>query len=232
VRDLPRNKYPEETVKTILDAALKLFLEKGYEKTTILDIAGEMKGLTRGAFYHHFKSKEEVMFALNDRLFNAIAPFEKVKLRNDLNGLEKIKWALNEINNGGEDYKKIQMQMLPLLNSPTFLKRVIDENRDYASVRLAELIEEGIADGSIKAKYPKLTAELIILIGNFWTIPTVYPQGNLEEALQRVEMVKEITAFLGVPVIDDDLFTFAVMDEDGVVKEITKEEAAKIDDFI
>ena len=50
---LPRNKYPEETVQKILDASLKLFLEKGYEETTVLDIISEMGGLTRGAFYHH-----------------------------------------------------------------------------------------------------------------------------------------------------------------------------------
>ena len=53
---LPRNKYPEETIQKILDASLKLFLEKGYEETTVLDIIAEMGGLTRGAFYHHFKS--------------------------------------------------------------------------------------------------------------------------------------------------------------------------------
>ena len=52
---VPRNKYPEETVQKILDASLKLFLEKGYEETTVLDIISEMGGLTRGAFYHHFK---------------------------------------------------------------------------------------------------------------------------------------------------------------------------------
>ena len=55
---MPRNKYPEETVQKILDVSMKLFLEKGYEETTILDIVGELGGLTRGAFYHHFKSKE------------------------------------------------------------------------------------------------------------------------------------------------------------------------------
>lgn len=47
---MPRNKYPEETVQKILDASLKLFLEKGYEETTVLDIISEMGGLTRGAF--------------------------------------------------------------------------------------------------------------------------------------------------------------------------------------
>ena len=63
---MPRNKYPEETVQKILDAALKLFSEKGYEETTVLDIIDNMGGMTRGAFYHHFKSKEEVLNALKD----------------------------------------------------------------------------------------------------------------------------------------------------------------------
>ena len=36
---MPRNKYPEETVQKILDVSLKLFLEKGYEETTVLDLS-------------------------------------------------------------------------------------------------------------------------------------------------------------------------------------------------
>ena len=55
---------PEVTVEKILDAAQRLFLEKGYENTTIQDIVGELGGLTKGAVYHHFKSKEEIMDAV------------------------------------------------------------------------------------------------------------------------------------------------------------------------
>ena len=85
---MPRNKYPEETVQKILDASLKLFLEKGYEETTVLDIISEMGGLTRGAFYHHFKSKEEVFDALCEILFYESNPFEKAKSHKELNGLK------------------------------------------------------------------------------------------------------------------------------------------------
>ena len=54
---MARNKYPEITVEKILRAAQKLFLEKGYDNTTIQDIVDELNGLTKGAVYHHFKSK-------------------------------------------------------------------------------------------------------------------------------------------------------------------------------
>ena len=46
---MARNKYPEITVEKILRAAQKLFLEKGYDNTTIQDIVDEMNGLTKGA---------------------------------------------------------------------------------------------------------------------------------------------------------------------------------------
>ena len=45
-----------------------------------------MGGLTRGAFYHHFKSKEEVFDALCEKLFYESNPFEKAKSHKELNG--------------------------------------------------------------------------------------------------------------------------------------------------
>ena len=50
---MARNKYPEETVKLILDAATHLFVEKGYDATSLQDIINETK-LSKGAIYHHF----------------------------------------------------------------------------------------------------------------------------------------------------------------------------------
>ena len=80
---MARNKYPEVTVEKILDAAQRLFLEKGYDNTTIQDIVNELDGLSKGAVYHHFKSKEEIMDAVGDRMFSANNPFEAVRNRSD-----------------------------------------------------------------------------------------------------------------------------------------------------
>ena len=67
---MARNKYPEETIERILDVSLKLFLEKGYEHTTIQDIVEALEGLSKGAIYHHFKSKDEIVDAVCEKVFS------------------------------------------------------------------------------------------------------------------------------------------------------------------
>ena len=69
---MPRNKYPEQTVEKILSAAERLFAQKGYAKTTLQDII-DTTGLSKGAVYHHFKSKEEIAAKVGDRLGARVA---------------------------------------------------------------------------------------------------------------------------------------------------------------
>lgn len=202
---MSRNKYPEETVQKILDAAMKLFLEKGYEYTTILDIVENMGGMTRGAFYHHFKSKEEVLNALGDKLFYDNNPFEKIKRQTDLNGLQKlqllIKYSMDD-----SDAHKINIMSVKALQSPTFIKNILDSNRDIVAPYIQEMIEEGIQDGSIKTTNAKLLSQLLTFLTNFWTLPTVYPE-TFEESIEKLYFIKEITDKLGVPILDAETVT-------------------------
>lgn len=205
---MPRNKYPEETVQKILDAALKLFLEKGYEQTTILDIVDGMGGLTRGAFYHHFKSKEEVLDALGDKLFYDNNPFEKAKKRSNLNGLEKLRYLILdsvEISN----QRKVSNMSVMALTSPTLLKKLVEDNRDIVAPQYCEIIEEGVRDGSIKTEHPKLLSELFVLLTNFWTIPTIFPSSP-EESIERLFYIKEISDALGLPLLDDKILELVI----------------------
>ena len=45
---MARNKHPEETVNLILDVAFRLFMEQGYEHTSIQDIIDNLGGLSKG----------------------------------------------------------------------------------------------------------------------------------------------------------------------------------------
>jgi len=50
-------------VRQLLSVAERLFLKKGYRATTVEEIA-RGAGLTKGAFYHHFKNKEDILYAM------------------------------------------------------------------------------------------------------------------------------------------------------------------------
>ena len=170
---MARNKYPEVTVEKILDAAQRLFLEKGYENTTIQDIVGELGGLTKGAVYHHFKSKEEIMDAVNDRMFFSNNPFEAVQ---------------------GE----INRQATALMKNPQMLANMLVANREVLTPYYRKLIDEGIADGSITTRYPRELSELLPILTSLWFIPHIYPATRAEQR-RKFEFILDMLDAMGLP---------------------------------
>lgn len=86
---MARNPHPEVTERRILAAAKKLFAEKGYDKTSIQDIIDKLGDLSRGAIYHHFKSKEAILERLNTDDWHASqALCDEIAKRDDMNAME------------------------------------------------------------------------------------------------------------------------------------------------
>lgn len=85
---MARNAHPEVTRQRILDAAKKLFAQKGYERTTIQDILDELEDLSKGAIYHHFKNKEAMLHALVDSDNERLLP-QANQEDDSRNGLQK-----------------------------------------------------------------------------------------------------------------------------------------------
>ena len=171
---MARNKYPEVTVEKILDAAQRLFLEKGYENTTIQDIVGELGGLTKGAVYHHFKSKEDIMDAFNDRMFFTNNPFEAVLGRDDLSGLEKLRQAVL-IHNADEEQGEINRQATALMKNPQMLANMLVANREVLTPYYRKLIDEGI-----------------------WFIPHIYPATRAEQR-RKFAFILDMLDAMGLP---------------------------------
>ncbi len=200
----PVKKTPEQWKKEILNAAQSLFISKGYEETSISDIMN-MAGGAKGMFYHCFQSKEEVMHTLGNQLFFENNPFESVKGRNDLNGLQKIK-ALLVLNQSDEKRNKLNMEAVPILKDPHILAAAIAENRRVLTPLWLELLEEGKKDGSIKTDYAKELSELLPLV-NFWLMPSVFP-ANEEELRHKYGFVMEVLSHMGLPLLDDEISAF------------------------
>lgn len=202
--NMARNKYPELTVEKILEVSQRLFLEKGYEQTTIQDIVDNLGGLTKGAVYHHFKSKEEIINALGDKMFLGNNPFNVVKEQNELNGLQKIQKAMM-LNQEDSERATLSKNMIPLLENPRILAGMIESQRKYLSPEFYKLIEEGIEDGSIITEYPNELAEILPLL-ELWLMPSIFPATE-EELHHKVMFVKEMFERMGVPLFDDQILS-------------------------
>ncbi|HHE38564.1 MAG TPA: TetR/AcrR family transcriptional regulator [Candidatus Cloacimonetes bacterium] len=70
-----------QTKENILKTALELFLKKGYEKTSMNEIAG-MVGISKPAVYHHFKSKEELAINVIDYFEQKVTAWNREQTRN------------------------------------------------------------------------------------------------------------------------------------------------------
>ncbi|MDQ6597952.1 TetR/AcrR family transcriptional regulator [Bacillus salipaludis] len=200
---MPRNKYPEITEKRILDTATKLFLEKGWEETTIQDIVDDLGDLTRGAFYHHFKSKEDIIDAVLNQLATENDPFKEAKKISGLNGLEKLRMAfLLSFENIGqvEAVKTISH----ILNNPKLIAKQLQECVHSGAPDILAFIEEGVIDGSISVQYPKQTSETYMLLTNIWLSPIIFSV-DTEEYLLKAKHLQELFNSIGLPVIDDQI---------------------------
>ena len=189
------------TKMKVLEIAGLLFAQKGFESTTMQDIINN-SGVSKGAIYHHFKSKEEILEALNDKMFCDNNPFNVVKNRKDLTGLQKMKMAM-ALNQADKERAEVSKQAIPILKNPRILASMIETNRRLLSPFWLELIEEGNKDGSIQTQYARELSELIPLL-DFWLTPSVYP-ASVEQMQHKFLFIKEMLDRMGLPLIDDEI---------------------------
>ena len=67
-----------KTKEYIMDVALKLFLQKNFKEVTMKEIV-EKTGLSKGAFYHYFKSKEKFFLEVINNFFSSVMNFDDTK---------------------------------------------------------------------------------------------------------------------------------------------------------
>ncbi len=197
---MARNKYPEETVKRILDVAEELFMTRGYERTTMADIVDGLGGLTKGAVYHHFKSKEDIFEAVFERANRpVIERIERIMGDRSLTGHQKL-LALDAASSDGPSAE--MWRAMRLSADPVRHARILA--REYADVietahrYIEPVIREGIADGSIACAHPREAAEAMMLLSNLWVVPLFCPLTEEAEYGRRVEVFMDITRMLGI----------------------------------
>lgn len=202
---MARNKHPEETVNLILDVAFQLFMEKGYERTSIQDIINQLGGLSKGAIYHHFKSKEDILVAVTERMTEeSNRMLLNIRDQKNVSGKEKLQSIFKESLN-----RPVQddiFTVAPHLGAnPRLLFSMLGETiSEVAPNYIRPILEQGMADGTIKVDYPLETAELIMLLANFWMNPMVFDD-SVEKVRNKTLLFRQVMKSLGLDIVDEEL---------------------------
>lgn len=202
---MARNKYPEETIKLILDVSTDLFSKKGYEKTSLQDIINKTK-LSKGAIYHHFSSKEDILEAIFLQIGekNAVS-LSKIRDDKTLNGLEKLRTIIRAaILNSNQS---LMLTITPnLLDNPKFLAMQIEQIYQIIAPKFIQpILQEGINDGSIKVKNSKEVSEAIMILMNTWLNPLV-KKTNEQGMRDRCNTFNNLFCGIGIDnLLDEEL---------------------------
>ena len=158
-------KSAEERKNEILDVAEQLFAAKGFDNTSTNDIINEI-GIARGTLYHHFKSKEEILDAVIDRITGtllreaeAIAADRRIPL---LDRLSESIMALNVDSRIGEE---VMVQVHKPQNALLHQKMQKQLIGGIVPI-LTGLIEEGRESGVFHTPYPAEAAEMVMIYSN------------------------------------------------------------------
>ncbi|MFS0869620.1 TetR/AcrR family transcriptional regulator [Paenibacillus xylanilyticus] len=201
---MARNKYPEQTVQHILSVAAQLFTDKGYEKTSIQDIL-EALGMSKGAIYHHFKSKEEILNAVMEQQFEYSARMldQLVIHTTAATAKEKLIQILEHVLSDPQAHSLDRVLQTQIKN-PLFIVRGIQQAVQMDAPVIAAMMKEGVADGSISTADPEATAEVFMMLVNIWINPAIFGR-SIAATKQRLIFLQTLMKTLGADIVNDEL---------------------------
>ena len=156
-------KRPTNTRLSLIQAATRLFGSRGYDQTSISDIAREV-GLSDGSIYTHFENKEELLLSIPN-LWLRDAQAEIIEqlfgIEGTFNKLRKFMWWFLRYVQKDPDIAKVTFLYLKT-------NRNFTETEEYQSIRevysvLLDIIEQGMESGEVRADIKPYVARQIFL---------------------------------------------------------------------
>jgi AcrR family transcriptional regulator len=162
-------KHPELRRGELLDCAQRLFLMRGYDNASLNDVIAEA-GVSKGAFYHYFASKEALLEALAERLAQqALAEVRGVLEDRSRDALARLNAFLARTRQRKIEHAAAEWALFATLLRPENLVLFHRINAAASAVFLpilAEIVRDGVKDGSFDTFDPEGVAEMFMQLGN------------------------------------------------------------------
>jgi AcrR family transcriptional regulator len=200
----------DERKNEILDAAQELFYSRGYEQTPVNSII-EKVGVSKGTFYHYFKSKEDLLDSLAERVTEQIVVhIEKMLDKPQLGAIAKLNLMFESSAGWKAANREIIIALMNAMYSDNNLlmrKKITARTVAVASPLMTRIIQQGISEGVFNTSFPDDISEMIFQMTTGFSekfaelFPTLeeHPE-NKTLIIKTLEMYEDaIERFLGAP---------------------------------
>ena len=158
-------KDPEIRRAEIMDAAMLLFMEKGYANTTTQDIVDKVN-ISRGLLYYHFKNKEDILYCLVERYSEKLLRDIHVIVNDDdKTAIEKIRAFIDatiiSTDNVSAEGTELQ-KTVDLEENRYMLDKLSHKLIEKLTIYFERIINQGISEKVFSVKYPSETAEFLM----------------------------------------------------------------------
>jgi AcrR family transcriptional regulator len=192
-------KVPEERKQELIDTAERLFLEKGYEQTTVADIVREIE-VAQGTFYYYFSSKEKILEAIIEKDITALEEdVRQIMSREDANAAIKLNAVVNSIIGISTSRREI-MDYLHEESNAVMHEKMERHTIERLVPLMTRVVAEGTHAGIFDVQYPTESVEFLLAsLVYFFHHPEIFAdpmrrekmQSSLETILGRTLAVKD-----------------------------------------
>jgi len=198
-------KHPDARRNELLDCAQALFFERGFERTTISDII-EKASVSKGGFYHHFSSKEEMLEALAARLAEeAVAKVQDVLQDPGLGALDRLNRFLARARQMKvEDAPKLRATFDIIFRPENY---VLYHRLNAAVIAvmvpvLEGIIAQGMQEGVFSVPNARSAAEIVLQLGSSThdIVASAIEASGTAEAAATADALDERLRFQGIAV--------------------------------
>lgn len=191
-------KDPETRRKEFIKAAKELFMEKGFEQTSVSDITNKV-GMSHGAFFYYFKSKNDVMKAVIYEILNYWRVFMVDLVANkEMTALEKMQLILR-MSVDSQNVKHDINEFFKKEGNAVMYQEHRKKSREIISPLMTQIVDQGVKEGTFNVEYPKETVEYVgyILENLGDSLKAAGDSDEYQRKIRALEILLEKIADLG-----------------------------------
>ena len=153
-------KDPETRRKEFIAAARELFIEKGFDQTSVSDITNRV-GMSHGSFFYYFKSKKGVMEeVINDNLTSWKDFMLNLVANEEMNALKKMQIIFGMTIKSRKAKQNIN-EFFQKEGNAVMYREHRKKSREIVVPLITQIVEQGVDEGIFNIEFPMETVEYI-----------------------------------------------------------------------